>query len=646
MSEPWIARAGAMCAALALAFAVQVPCPAEGAEPEGYVHQICDTPVKLTGSVLVQSASLTAYGGIVWDGSAYAMVWSSDLLGGQDIWFARVAADGTLLAGPVPSVAAAGSQANPTIVWTGSLYGVAWEDDRNGTWDIFFALLDASGSVLGTETQVTGSSRDKRSPSLAWSGSQFGLAWEDYFLMNWNVFFALLDAGGNVVPGSTVPVTLHISDQFDPSLVWTGEEYGVAYKDYQNGTADIYFDRLDAAGNVLTSGIPVAANPATEEDPSLVWNGAEYGLAWSDPDVRFVRLGSSGIPIGSPATVSTGRMPSLAWTGAEYGVAFVDQRAAADDVYFRRLDEEGTVLGNQDVRLTSSSNDEWVYARGLAFGTRGYGFGWNMTSPTTRSARFGSLGCHADFSPPSCPQAPEEVSRTSSNLVLAWGPSQDNETEVARYEIVKDGYVVGTTTDLWWIDYGFDPAAGTVYWIQGISAAGFVSSGCDGVDTTDAVPPTCPGNLLATSVGSTSVTIAWLPAHDELSGLWGYNVYRDDALQTFLTAGNHTFTDTVSAGTTYNYAVTALDYALNEQTSCPSLWVSTSPITLTLTKNADRVNADLDWNDVGLSEYVVYRSASPQTASELKRVPLSQTKDPVLQDGVTLWFYYIQQRGM
>ena len=48
----------------------------------------------------------------------------------------------------------------------------------------------------------------------------------------------------------------------------------------------------------------------------------------------------------------------------------------------------------------------------------------------------------------------------------------------------------------------------------------------------------------------------------------------------------------------------------------------------------------------GLDEYVVYRSTSPQAASELKRVPVSITDDPVLQDGVTTWYYYIQQRGL
>jgi hypothetical protein len=646
MSELWFARACALCAALALAVAVPVSCRAEGVEPEGYLHQICDTPQRLTSSILIQSSALTADGGIVWDGRAYAMVWSSDLLGGQDIWFARVAADGTVLTAPVPTISASGNQKNPALVWTGALYGLSWEDDRNGNWDVYAAVLDDSGSVVGGENQITNNMQDQIWPSLVWTGGQFGLAWQDYRLMNWNVFFGLLDPSGSLISGSTVVITLHIAAQVEPSLAWTGDGFGVAYVDYRDPTApDIYFDLMDASGAVLTGNLPLAITALSEVDPSLVWSGAEFGLAWSDPDVRFVRVSSAGAAIGSPVTVSTGEQPTLAWTGAEYGVAFMANRVVDYDVYFRRLDEEGTVLGNQDVRLTSASSPEWAFARGLAFGTRGYGLGWNLTSPTTRSARFASIGCHWDSTPPSCPEAPAELSRSFSSVTLGWGPSQDNETEVARYEILKGGHAAGTTADLTWTDYGFDPAAGSVYWIQAVNAAGFVSSGCGSVDTTDSVPPTCPGNLLATAVTATSVTIAWLPASDALSGLAGYNVYRGNAYQAFVPAGTETYTDTVSAGTTYNYAVTALDYAVNEQTSCPSLWVSTSPITLTLTKNADRVNAELDWNDVGLNEYVVYRSTSPQAASELKRVPLSQTQDPVLQDSVKVWYYYIQQRG-
>jgi hypothetical protein len=70
------------------------------------------------------------------------------------------------------------------------------------------------------------------------------------------------------------------------------------------------------------------------------------------------------------------------------------------------------------------------------------------------------------------------------------------------------------------------------------------------------------------------------------------------------------------------------------------------PITLFVTKDGNGIDALLDWNDAGLNEYVVYRSVSPQWASEHARVPVSEDEDPVLQDGVQIWYYYIQQRGL
>ena len=65
-----------------------------------------------------------------------------------------------------------------------------------------------------------------------------------------------------------------------------------------------------------------------------------------------------------------------------------------------------------------------------------------------------------------------------------------------------------------------------------------------------------------------------------------------------------------------NGAGYAVDWAWNEQTACQSLWASTKPITLMMTKNADGINANLDWTNVDINEYVVYRSPSPQTADE------------------------------
>ena len=90
----------------------------------------------------------------------------------------------------------------PTIVWTGTEYGVAWNDFRTGE-DIYFARLDASGDKIGGDLVVTDPSAEAYGSSLVWTGSGFGVAWGDWRDGSGSneyaeIYFARLNGAGTV----------------------------------------------------------------------------------------------------------------------------------------------------------------------------------------------------------------------------------------------------------------------------------------------------------------------------------------------------------------------------------------------------------------------------------------------------------------
>ena len=235
----------------------------------------------------------------------------------------------------VPLATVTASQGLRTsVVWTGSEYGVAWaDDDPSETYfEVYFVRLDASGNVIGQEVQVT-SGADAWWPSLVWTGTHFGLAWSDRRLANAQVFFARLDASGNKL-GDDVLVSYDPEESSYQSLVWTGAEYGLAWEDYRHGPAEIYFARLDASGNKLGSEVRITDVPDDSYEPSIVWTGAEYGVAWTNystaGNIYCARLDASGGKIGGDVLVtdpsSAAYGSSLVWTGSGYGVAWADWR--------------------------------------------------------------------------------------------------------------------------------------------------------------------------------------------------------------------------------------------------------------------------------------------------------------------------------
>jgi chitodextrinase len=124
--------------------------------------------------------------------------------------------------------------------------------------------------------------------------------------------------------------------------------------------------------------------------------------------------------------------------------------------------------------------------------------------------------------------------------------------------------------------YLIDVEAGFEIWQggQGLATNSFsVSATAGGGGDTSA--PTVPANLAATGVTSSSVSLSWSPATDNV-GVAGYRVYRD-SVQVGTPTGT-TFTDTgLSAGAAHTYTVAAFDAAGNVSAPSTGVRATTSP---------------------------------------------------------------------
>ena len=133
----------------------------------------------------------------------------------------------------------------------------------------------------------------------------------------------------------------------------------------------------------------------------------------------------------------------------------------------------------------------------------------------------------------------------------------------------------------------------------------------------DRTPPTTPTNLRVTSVGQTSITLAWNPSTDKSSFSYSINV---NGLSYTVPQTSTTYTLTsLSPGRTYSFYVTAVDQALNtsgrsntvtattlRDTSAPTAPELTgivrgpSQVMLTWTRSTD----DITWWSLGYRVFV------------------------------------------
>ncbi len=173
----------------------------------------------------------------------------------------------------------------PSVASDGSNWLVVWQDMRGTTADVYFARLNSTGSVVGTVNgaKVSTATGAKMSPSVAFDGTRYMIAWADYRndTTKADIYGVRMTTTGARVDASDIAIcSVAGSDQSSPSIKWAGDRYFVAWQDARNGAYQIYAARVSAAGSVTDSGgFFVSSGGSGEIKPKLAAGGTNWVLA-------------------------------------------------------------------------------------------------------------------------------------------------------------------------------------------------------------------------------------------------------------------------------------------------------------------------------------------------------------------------------
>jgi hypothetical protein len=293
---------------------------------------------------------------IAWAGSGYGLAWHTPTGSLEDnIFFTRLDLDGA--PGEILQLTDTGEGDRTqfaSLVWTGSEFGMSyqsrWRDWLESHLELWFTRLSAGGARLMDDMLLMETPEDSQNSALVWTGSEFGVAWNDdrEAFGDFDVFFTRVSAGGRELVDD-----LKVADGCAsgivcgpiPSVVWTGSEYALAWSSNQHdmGVDDVHLGRVSADGRTVIMDEVVTDSPTSSWHPDLAWTGSAFGLIWEqDPygefDLFFALLSPEGDPIGDVVRITDAPdyswSPELAWSGDAFGVVWGDHRGSHGDVYF------------------------------------------------------------------------------------------------------------------------------------------------------------------------------------------------------------------------------------------------------------------------------------------------------------------------
>jgi hypothetical protein len=175
------------------------------------------------------------------------------------------------------------------------MYAVAWQDERDLNPEIYMIRLDVTGAFIGVDRRMTTDPYFSGNPSIASNGAENFLFWQDDRDLNNEIYLALVcSCGSKSTPD--LRLTSDLSSSESPSMAWTGSEWAVAWHDYRDGAPEIYLALVDSTGTKTSHDVRITTASGFSEDVSLVWTGSELGAAWADSrhgdwEIYFTRIG-------------------------------------------------------------------------------------------------------------------------------------------------------------------------------------------------------------------------------------------------------------------------------------------------------------------------------------------------------------------
>lgn len=249
------------------------------------------------------------------------------------------------------------------------------------------------------------------------------------------------------------------------------------------------------------------------------------------------------------------------WYGATAGPA-----AGANDVYGNPAFANAGGYQAADYKIVPGSAAVAVAAP-TSLVTSDY-FGRARVSPFDIGAHQLGSGAAPDTQAPSAPANLRATGGTSTSVTLAWDAAADN-IGVTGYQVLRGGVALATISTTSWTDTTVFPATLYAYQIVALDAAGNRSAGSNVLSIawnatevgTDTQAPSAPVNLHVTGVTSSTVSLSWGAATDNV-GVTAYRILQN-GVEVGTTAETSFTASSLASHTQYAYTVVALDAAAN-----------------------------------------------------------------------------------
>jgi MYXO-CTERM domain-containing protein len=299
---------------------------------------------------------------VVWNGSGFLSAWDDDRVGAgsAQIRGTRVSPSGGVLDDPsLPIVTDGLADHHAALAWNGSTYLVAWRHFiSQDLAEVRVLLLDPQGTPVGSPMVLESSVYPTIGiPRVAAApGGDFLVTWNDSARPSGGerLSWKRVSAAGVVLDANPTRIT-SLDDTWDHEVVWTGTSFLAIFGEWSAVTG-VW---IGTNGHRLAA--PVVIHPQSPMYMSVACHAGECLVAWDnqfDHTVSMRRVGQSGGMIDATTTLPFKRVEQVVWDGKAYAIL----ESETGDLLAHWVDAAGFLWATPPVDLTPGGIAERSFA--------------------------------------------------------------------------------------------------------------------------------------------------------------------------------------------------------------------------------------------------------------------------------------------
>ena len=240
------------------------------------------------------------------------------------------------------------------LAWSGTSYASTYTGTSDG-FAVFRTMIDPLGGPIAPgEEPITIKSADASGGPIVWIGDRYGFAWQDRRDGDYEVYFTVLDqTGAKVFPDTRLTSAFDFS--VNVALTWTGAEFVTVWQDKRDGFFNLYGQRISVDSQPIGGNVPMTTSDGSleNEGPSIAAGFAGIGVAWTVAKakshfIQFQTFNTDLSPLSTEISLTDGSTdavyPTVVWNEDRYVIAWYDKSADPKAIYAAAVTEDGALL--------------------------------------------------------------------------------------------------------------------------------------------------------------------------------------------------------------------------------------------------------------------------------------------------------------